>query len=52
MRVMLLGFLEATSIPSDNLLYLTPVTPMAFAVAPCVLFLALDLFRRRAHASR
>ncbi len=47
MRVVLLGFLDATSIPSDNMLYLAPVTPMALAMAPCVLFLAIDILRRR-----
>lgn len=47
MRVVLLGFLEATSIPSDNMLYLAPVTPMALAMAPCVLFLALDMLRNQ-----
>ena len=46
-RVLLLGFLEATSIPSDNMLYLAPVTPMALALAPCVLFLALAMRRER-----
>jgi hypothetical protein len=46
-RVLLLGFLEATSIPSDNMLYLAPVTPMALAFAPCVLFLALAMRRER-----
>ena len=37
-RVVLLGFLEATSIPSNNMLYLLPVVPMALALLPMVLF--------------
>ncbi len=37
-RVLLLGFLEATSIPSNNMLYLSPVAPMALALIPTVLF--------------
>ncbi len=37
-RVILLGFLEATSIPSNNMLYLVPVLPMALALIPTVLF--------------
>ena len=37
-RVLLLGFLEATSIPSNNMLYLLPVVPMALALLPTVLF--------------
>lgn len=31
-RLVLLGFLEISSIPSNNLLYLTPVVPMALAL--------------------
>jgi hypothetical protein len=41
-RVILLGFLEATSIPF-NMLYLSPVVPMALALAPCVIFLGITL---------
>lgn len=37
-RVILLGFLEATSIPSNNMLYLMPAAPMALALIPTVLF--------------
>jgi len=37
-RVILLGFLDATSIPSNNMLYLVPVVPMALALIPAVLF--------------
>ena len=48
MRVALLGFLAATSIPRNDLLYLTPAAPMALAFMPCVLFLGLDLLRRKA----
>jgi len=32
-RVVLLGFLEATSIPGNNMLYLSPVAPSAGFVA-------------------
>lgn len=31
-RVVLLGFLEATSIPSDNMLYLSPLVPLALTM--------------------
>lgn len=44
-RVILLGFLEATSIPSLNMLYLSPVVPMALALAPCVAFLGISLIK-------
>ena len=37
-RVLLLGFLDATSIPSNNMLYLSPAIPMALAIIPTVLF--------------
>jgi len=37
-RVILLGFLEATSIPSNNILYLSPVMPIALALVPTVFF--------------
>lgn len=37
-RVILLGFLDATSIPSNNMLYLVSVAPMALALIPTVLF--------------
>lgn len=33
-RVLMLGFLDATSIPSDNMLYLSPVVPLALAFVP------------------
>jgi hypothetical protein len=35
-RVFLLGFLDATSIPSNSLLYLSPVVPMALLLLPTV----------------
>lgn len=35
-RVILLGFLEATSIPSNNMLYLFPLVPFSLALAPIV----------------
>jgi hypothetical protein len=41
-RVVLLGFLEATSIPY-TFLYLSPAVPMALAFAPCIVFLALAI---------
>ena len=37
-RVALLGFLEATSIPSNNMLYLFPVVPLTLALVPTILF--------------
>lgn len=33
-RVLLLGFLEATSIPSNNMLYLSPLVPLSLAMIP------------------
>lgn len=44
-RVALLGYIEATSIPANDVLYLTPAAPFALALAPCIVFLALDMFR-------
>jgi len=44
-RVALLGFLDATSFPADNLLYLTPATPLALAIAPCVALLGWAMRR-------
>lgn len=35
-RVVLLGLLDATSIPSNNVLYVSPAVPMLLAFAPCV----------------
>ena len=46
-RVGLLGFLEATAIPSNNMLYLSPVVPMALALPFCVVFLAFALRERQ-----
>lgn len=37
-RVGLLGFLEATSIPSNNMLYLFPLVPFSLAMPPLVLW--------------
>lgn len=51
MRVGLLGFLAATSIPANHLLYLTPVFPMALVLIPFSLFQALDLRRAREPAA-
>jgi hypothetical protein len=39
MRVALLGFLDATSIPSDNALYPFPATPFLLGLVPCVAWL-------------
>jgi hypothetical protein len=50
-RVALLGFLDATSIPSDNDLYLLPVSPMALALMPCVALLAFEAWRQRRAAN-
>lgn len=36
-RIGLLGFLEATSIPSINMLYFMPALPIALALFPCTL---------------
>jgi hypothetical protein len=51
MRVALLVYLAATSIPANHLLYLTPVFPMALALIPCVAFLALAMRRAREPAA-
>lgn len=45
-RIVLLGFLDATSIPSNNLLYLLPAAPFALALVPVVLFGVLAAARR------
>jgi hypothetical protein len=45
-RTVLLAFLEATSIPSNNALYLSPVVPMALVLVPCVMALLLVRGRR------
>lgn len=50
-RVALLGFLEATSIPSDNDLYLMPASPMALALVPCVALLLFEAWRQRRAAN-
>lgn len=44
-RVVLLGFLEATSIPSNNMLYLFPVVPIAMAMVVFMFFTAIRFFR-------
>lgn len=44
-RVTLLGFLEATSIPSNNMLYLSPVAPLTLALVPCALALVIAMAR-------
>lgn len=46
-RVGLLGYLDATSFPADNITYLTPVTPLAIAIVPCVAALLLAARRSR-----
>jgi hypothetical protein len=45
-RIILLGFLEATSIPSNNMLYLSPVAPIALALIPTVLFGVIALAKK------
>ena len=45
-RVALLAVLEATSIPSNNMLYLSPVVPILLAFAPCVFVWACTEFPR------
>jgi hypothetical protein len=37
-RVVMLGFVEATWLPSNNILYLSPMVPLALALVPTVLF--------------
>ena len=44
-RVVLLGFLEATSIPSNNMLYLFPVVPIAMAMVALMFFTAIRFLR-------
>lgn len=44
-RVMLLAFLDATSIPSNYMLYLMPVAPMALALPPVVFWGLLRFVR-------
>lgn len=51
-RIALLSILDATSIPSDNALYPSPVVPLALAIAPCVLFLAFRCFAGYTAAAR
>ncbi|WP_460478894.1 glycosyltransferase family protein [Comamonas humi] len=43
-RVVLLGFLEATSIPSNNMLYLFPLVPFSLGMIPIVLWSASSIF--------
>lgn len=50
-RVLLLAFLEATSIPSNNILYLLPVTPMTLALLPVVFWGLLRFVRPDAAGS-
>lgn len=45
-RVLLLGFLDATSMPSNSMLYLSPVVPLALLLLPTVLWGAFRVFRR------
>lgn len=44
-RVILLGFLEATSIPSNNMLYLFPLAPLSLAMLPVVFWGIFRIFR-------
>lgn len=48
-RVVLLGFLEATSIPSNNMLYLFPLVPFSLAMPPLVLW---GMLRSLSHVPR
>lgn len=43
-RVVLLAFLEATSIPSNNMLYLFPLAPISLAMIPVALWGGLHFF--------
>lgn len=48
-RVLLLGFLEATSMPgANNMLYLSPVAPMALALIPTGLFGVIAFLKKNA----
>lgn len=46
-RVILLGFLNATSIPGNNMLYLSPVVPMAIALIPTTLIGIISVIRKK-----
>ncbi len=46
-RVILLGFLVATSIPANDMRYLSPVVPMALALIPAVLFGVIALAKNK-----
>jgi hypothetical protein len=46
-RLLLLAFLEATSIPANNALYPSPAVPLELAFVPCVFFLVVNVFRSR-----
>jgi hypothetical protein len=48
MRVALLAFLDATSMPANNILYLSPAVPMLLALVPCLLLWARASFEVRA----
>lgn len=49
-RSVLLGFLDATSIPVNRSLYPSPAVPMALVFAPCVLFLAWRIWAQVSYA--
>ena len=44
-RIALLAFLDATSIPSNNLLYLSPSLPLSLALGPAAMMLAWQAAR-------
>ncbi len=44
-RVLLLGFLDATSIPSNNMLYLFPLVPLSLAMLPVTLWGAINVWK-------
>jgi len=50
-RVLLLGFLDATSIPSNNMLYLFPLVPLSLAMLPVTLWGAIDCLKNHRNPS-
>lgn len=51
-RIALLAFLDATAIPSNNLLYLSPAVPFALALGPAAIIWAVGAYVRRASDER
>ena len=52
MRVALLSFLDATSIPSNSSLYPSPAVPLALGMVPCIARLAVRWTRTRKESDR